>query len=331
VSRIRVLDTFPLDHDGRALLEAASPRLGIDHRADASLDVDTLRGVEVLLCTHAPTPAQAPDLRWLQLGSAGADHLDLDPAWGGKLTVTTASGAYATSIAEYVLGALLYASQDVTARLAVYRARDWPEELAPVGRPLRGATLAIVGYGGIGREVARLAQALGLRVLAVKERPSERTHRRWHPAGTGDPDGSVPERIVGPADLASVAAEADYLVLAAPLTATTRGLVDRTVLRALRPGAWVVNVARGALLDESALLAEVASGRLGGAVLDVTDVEPLPPESPLWTTERILVTPHVAGRRADWPALAPLLAENLGRYANGEPLLNIVDPFGVEG
>lgn len=329
---IRVLDTFPFDDEARALLEASSSSLTIDHRPGAHLDADALRGVEVLLCTHgAPTRAQAPALRWLQLGSAGADHLELDPAWNDKLTVTTASGAYAPAVAEYVLAALLYASQNTTARLANHRARGWPDSRELVGRSLRGATLTVVGYGGIGREVARVACAVGLRVLAVKEHPSERADRRWHLAGTGDPDGSLPERIAGPADLRAIAAETDYLALAAPLTSATRGLVDGAVLRALRPGAWLVNVGRGAVLDEAALVAELTSGRLGGAILDVTDPEPPPPDSPLWSCERVLVTPHVAAHREDWPALARLVADNLGRYARGEPVLNIVASSSVGG
>jgi phosphoglycerate dehydrogenase-like enzyme len=329
---IRVLDTFPFDHEARALLDASSSSLRIEHRPGAHLDADALRGVEVLLCTRtAPMRAQAPELRWLQLGSAGADHLDLDPAWGGELTVSTASGAYAPAVAEYVLAALLHASQDMPARLANQRARGWPETRGLEGRPLRGATLTVVGYGGIGRELARVACALGMRVLAVKENQSERADKRWHLAGTGDPDGSLPERITGPAELRAIAAETDYLALAAPLTSGTRGLVDRAVLRALRPGAWVVNVGRGALLDEAALLAELASGQLGGAVLDVTEQEPLPPDSPLWACERVLITPHVAGRREDWPALARLVADNLARYARGAPVLNIVAPLSVRG
>jgi phosphoglycerate dehydrogenase-like enzyme len=331
VSSIRVLDTFPFDDPARALLDAACSRLAIDHRPGVPLDAGVLRGVHVLLCTQAPSRANAPDLRWLQLGSAGADHLELDPAWRGELTVTTASGVYAVSVGEYVLGALLHASQDMSARLANHRARGWPDQRLPVGRPLRGATLAVVGYGGIGREVARLARAVGLRVLAVKQHPSEHADLRWHVAGTGDPDGSLPEQIVGPADLPAIAGAVDYLVLTAPLTPATRGLVDRTVLRALRPGAVVVNVGRGAVLDELALVEELAGGHLGGAILDVTETEPLPADSPLWSLDNVLVTPHVAARREDWPALAALVAENLGRYERHEALLNIVDPWSVRG
>ncbi len=142
---------------------------------------------------------------------------------------------------------------------------------------------------------------------------------------TGDPDGIIPELIVGPNDLRNIAAEADLLILTVPSTPRTRGIIDRDILGLMRPDAWLINVGRGALVDEDALVATLRAGSIGGAVLDVATQEPLPAGHPLWDLPNCLVTPHIAGtgdRDALWHVTATFLAENLLRYLRDEPLYN---------
>jgi phosphoglycerate dehydrogenase-like enzyme len=230
-------------------------------------------------------------------------------------------------MAEYALGAVLLASERLEARLANQSAQAWQSvrfDLA--GRRLRGRTALVVGYGSVGRETARLLHATGMRILAVKADPAIRVDAGWREPGTGDADGSLPERVVGPERLRDLAADADFVILSLPITDRTRGIVDASVLSAMRPDAWLVNVGRGALIDEAALIETLRLGRIGGAVLDVFVDEPLPPGHAFWSLERCLVTPHVSGiggLDAFWHAAATLLAENLRRDLDGVPLLNV--------
>jgi phosphoglycerate dehydrogenase-like enzyme len=258
------------------------------------------------------------------------EHLFADDPWAPGLTVTNARGVYAVPIGQYVLAEILRINERVDARRALQESRRWPtddEADLLVGRQLRGQVIVVVGYGGVGREVARLAAALGMRVIAVKSRPGQRAEDGFRVPGTGDPSGSIPERIVGLEALTEVVRLADVVVLTAPLTDRTRGLFDRQLIGAIRPDAWFINVGRGAIVDEPALVEALRERRIGGAVLDVFVEEPLPPESPFWTLPNTLVTPHVSGADAAAGELvADLFEENLRRYAAGELLLNVVDP-----
>ena len=307
-------------------LRAMSPDLEIvDVRGDdgfsyASLVDDRL---EVIVGSRAPAElAQVPALRWLQLRSAGVDHLAADPPWRKGITTTNARGVFAVPIAEYVTGMLLRVRQP-----AVWAddqaAHRWPDD-APLISLLRGTTAVVVGYGSIGREIARQLATLGVRIVAVKARPEQTHDDGYRVPGTGDPDGSIPERIVGLEGLSLAAREADTMVVTAPLTAGSRGLVDADVLAALPATAWVVNTSRGALIDEPALLDALRAGRIAGAVLDVFVEEPLPADSPWWDAPNVLVTPHASGVTLRY--FDALVVENVRRYLAGEPLLNRVDP-----
>jgi phosphoglycerate dehydrogenase-like enzyme len=181
-----------------------------------------------------------------------------------------------------------------------------------------------VGYGGIGREIARVAAALGMRVIAVTARPERRTDDAALVPGTGDPDGSIPERIVGLDGLHAALAEADVVSLSVPLTPASRGMIDAAALGALRPDAWLINTGRGAVIREADLLAALHAGRLGGAVLDVFEQEPLPADSPWWDAPNAIITTHVSGADSPGP-LCELMVRNLERFRDGRPLLNVVD------
>lgn len=309
-------------------LRALSPALEVvDVSADPDFDIDAVAdpALEVIVGRRAPRDlGRVPGLRWLQVGSAGVDHLAADPPWAHGLQVTNARGVFAIPMAEYVSGAILRINQPLARWAADQAAHRWPEDEEPVAAIARGRTAVLVGYGSIGREVARQLAALGLRIVAVKPRPEQRVDRSYRVAGTGDPEGAIPERIVGVDALAEAAATADYLVLTLPLTAESRHLVGRAVLATLPPTAWLINVSRGGLVDEPALLQALRAGQLAGAVLDVVEDEPLPADSPLWEAPNVTISPHVSGATTQFRD--DLVIENVRRYLAGEPLLNPVDP-----
>lgn len=332
--RLRVRNVYPLGEEDRAMLAALSPDLEIVHGGEddpAWIDALDDPDVEVLSASYPPaTTSGTPRLRWLATAGAGIEYLAERDPWGHGLTVTNGSGLHAVAMAEYVLGAVLFASEHLGGRLANQAARGWTDvQRALAGRRLRGRTALIVGYGSVGREAARLLHALGLRILAIKADPAARRDAGWVEPGTGDVEGRLPERFAGPDALLDLVPEADYVILSVPATARTAGIVSREVLAAMRPEAWLINVGRGRLIDEDALAEALARHAIGGAVLDVFVDEPLPPESPFWALEDCLVTPHVSGlggMDAFWHATALLLAENLRRELAGEPLLNRTDP-----
>ena len=243
-------------------LRALSPDLDVvDVSGDATFDPLALTDpeVEVVIGSRVPSDlSQVPRLRWLQLRSAGVNHLADDPPWRKGVLVTNARGVYAIPIAEYVSGMVLRIHQP-TAWAGTRRPTPGPTRRPSIS-VVRGTTAVIVGYGSIGREVARQLSSLGMRIIAVKSRPSERRDIAFRVPGTGDPDGSIPERIVGDEALRDAVREADVVVLTLPLTDATRGIVSAEVIAALPARAWLINVARGPLVDEPALLEALRAG-----------------------------------------------------------------------
>jgi phosphoglycerate dehydrogenase-like enzyme len=209
-------------------------------------------------------------------------------------------------MAEYALGWCLWVTQRMDGFRASQRARRW----APVDPiPLRGQTLCVVGLGDIGRRIASAARGLGLRVIGV-------TRSGRGPRGI--------ERVYRPRALRSALARADFVVLTLPLSAATRGLLGVAEIAAMKPSGWLINIARGPIVDEGALLAALESRGIGGAVLDVFDIEPLPPEHPLWTLDNVVITPHISGPSTP-REIAPIFDDNLRRYVAGLPLRHVVD------
>ena len=312
-------------------LRAAAPDIEIESIADpeGTWSIDGLSGdVEVLFGYYPPSDlGRTPNLRWLQVGSTGVGHIDLGKLADRGITLTNASGVHAVAMAEYVLGWLLHIAKHNGEHLANQAARTWPDDVvAASGTLLRDQTVLVVGYGSIGREVARLAHAFGMRVLAVKRRPELHTDSGYRYPATGDLSGEIPDVIGGVDQLPALARQADFMVVCLPLTPATRGLVGRETLRALPSHAWVVNVGRGPTVDSAELEALLEAGAIGGAVLDVFETEPLPGDSPLWSRPNTIVTPHASGNPARvMEIMEPLLVENLRRYVGGLPLLNVVD------
>jgi phosphoglycerate dehydrogenase-like enzyme len=331
---VQVLCTVRFSDDLLAQLRAVSSWLRLAqrtcHKADevaAALagypDVEVLYGFDV-----PPRLLElAPRLRWLQLHTAGADHLRDHPVFKSDIAITTVSGIHATPIAEYALASILAYRWQVPQWTRCQRDGEWPAGRWDLfARPeLRGSTLGILGYGSIGREVARLGHAFGMRVLALR-RSAGSADRGYAVVGTGDPEGRLPERFCPPEALHEMLAECDYVVVTLPLTAATHHWIGEAEFRAMKPTAYLVNVARGAIVDEGALVRALNEGWIAGAGLDVFEQEPLPPDNPLWGLDKALLSPHVSGFTPHYDArAAALFAQNLARYLADQPLLNLVD------
>jgi len=287
-------------------------------------------GCDVLLTFRVPNDiANRASVKWIQLLSAGADHVLGGPLKGSKIPITTASGIHATPIAEYTLASMLAYAHRIHLAIRAQVRHEWMRSGAFMAGvdDIRGKTLGIIGYGSIGRETARLAAAFGMKVLALKRNPSDRVDAGWCPAGLGDPDGKIPARYFGPEECDAILRESDYVSVTLPLTDHTRKFVGERELAAMKPGAYLVNVGRGEVIDESAMAAALSAKKLGGAGLDVFEHEPLEASSPLWDLENVILTPHISGaNRGYMDKACELFAENLKRFAANRPLLNLVDP-----
>jgi len=259
--------------------------------------------------------AGSPKLRWVHTFSAGVDRHVPELAHYERVVLTNNSGAYNVPIAEHVIAMIFAAAKRVPEHLAAQQRHEWQREMPHA--EVREATLVILGMGSIGSELARLAHGVGMRVIGVRRDASRRDPR----------DGAdAVDRIVSTDRFAEVVPEADYLAVTAALTPQTRGMVSAEIIRALKPTAWVINIARGPIVDESALAAAVKEKRIGGAALDVFDTEPLPAGSPLWSLDNAILTPHVSNSspKVRERSLA-LVTENVRRFKAGEQLLNVVD------
>ena len=252
-------------------------------------------------------------LRWVQSTWAGAGEqyaaAELSREELDRVALTTSAGVYATPLAEFALLGLLAFAKDLPRLLRNQADRRWDRFMMA---ELRDWTVLVLGLGGIGREVARLASAFGARTIGVKRTPGEVPHV---------------DEVQSTDRLRELLPRADALVVTLPSTAATRGLLDREALALLPSHAVLVNVGRGAVVDEDALVEALRDGRLAGAALDVFAVEPLPAGSPLWGLPNVLIAPHAAGQSVhDDERLVELFCDNLRRYLDGEPLRNRVDP-----
>ena len=278
------------------------------------------RGAEVYLGFGVPPgilTAGGGTLRWVHSCTAGVSPGLAAALRGTGILFTNSAGVHAEPIADWALTAMAYFARGLDHAVRAQAERRWLQDSFGDRtirvRELSELRVGIVGLGGIGSAIARRALALGMPVAAIRRRPER-----------GGPPGMA---WVGEwADLGRLAAESDVLVIAAPRTAETDAGVSRAVLERLPAGAIVINVSRGALLDEAALLERLEAGVLRGAALDVFATEPLPPDHPLWRHPRVLVSPHVSPvSERFWAREAALILDNVGRYLAGAPLANLVD------
>ena len=277
-------------------------------RADVLFDFDYTNDAEL--------PELCPRVRWIQATSAGIGPFVKRRGYDKRMprtVFTTASGVHARPLAEFCALAMLAFSRGLFTMLEAQRRQHW-ERFA--GTDLLGKAVVIYGHGSIGEEVARASRALGMRTIGVKRSVQGQ-----------DPEALQVDELHPASGLRALLPRADFLVLAAPHTPETEGAIGRTELALLPAGAVLVNVGRGALVDEGALVEALRSGHLGGAALDVFQEEPLPKESPLWTMPNVLVSPHSASTSDRENArLTDLFCRNLRRFLAGEPLENVLDP-----
>ena len=301
--------------------EALPPRIAeVQDLADVRLTkadglAEAMDGADVLYQWHSFSPAlkenwaAASTLKWVHVSAAGVSQLLFDELIRSEVVYTNSRGVLSRAIAEFALGFVLDMAKDSHGSFRLQQEQRWQHRTT---RKIQGQTALVVGTGSIGREIARLFRAVGLQVSGAG-----RSARR------GDADFDV---IHSSQDLASVAGDYDYVVLAAPLTADTKGLVGTDVLAAMKPSARLINVGRGELVDTAALTDALASGSIAGAALDVVHPEPLPADHALWNFENVIITPHMSGDTEDYlDDLGQLFVDNLKRYCNGEPLENVVD------
>ena len=255
---------------------------------------------------------RCPSLRWVASRSAGLDKSLFQELTEGSVVLTNGSGVFSASLGEFALAAILYFAKDFRRMIRNQMAGIW--EAFDV-LPVAGYTVGIVGYGDIGRAVAARTRALGMKVLALR--------RNVSPEGQGD---TLVNEVFGPGRRIEMLARCDYVVAAAPLTAETNGMIGEAEFAAVKPTAVVINVGRGPVIDEAALVKALAEGRIKGAALDVFDEEPLPGGHPFYKMENVLLSPHCADHTPEWhnDAMRFFIAQ-YERFRKGEPLLNVVD------
>jgi phosphoglycerate dehydrogenase-like enzyme len=251
-----------------------------------------------------------PDVRWVHSRAAGLDNLLFPELIESPVVLTNGTGVFSQSLGEFALAAILYFAKDFPRMIRNQRAGRWEQfdvdEIA-------GQTVGIVGYGDIGRAAARRVHAMGMHVLALKR----------HAPSAADP---LIEQFYGPQELSAMLARCDYVVVAAPLTPETRHMIGDAAFAAMKPSAVIINIGRGPVIDQAALVRALESRQIRGAGLDVFEKEPIPPGDPMYTFENVLLSPHCADHTRDWLDQAMrFFLQQYDRFCNGQPLENIVE------
>lgn len=283
---------------------------------DAGRVSDDIEGAEIVMLpwslssTTIASLLRPLSLRWVHTVTAGIDHIVAVMPAERAVQITNAAGVFDVPIAETVLTYILLFAKQIPTLLAQQRERIWRLKRL---HEVAGLTVGILGMGGIGTEVARRCKAFDMRVLGMRRHP--------------EMGGLYVDEMMGQDQLADLLVAAHFVVVALPSTPETQGLIGHAELAMMRPDAVLINVARGAIVDEQALIEVLAAGRIGGAALDVFVEEPLPPESPLWHLPNVMITPHNSWSTPHLQKReAELFLDNLARYVQGDPLINVVDP-----
>jgi phosphoglycerate dehydrogenase-like enzyme len=295
------------------------PQLDVAYRSNSDQGEAQLRDAEIAVTVSLSVKQfeAAKQLRWIHSPAAAVHELIFPELVNSDVVITNGRDVHGPVVAEQVMALLFACAKAIPQAVRLQVKHAWGKETIWNGpnrpREISGATLGLIGLGTIGRAVARHAAALGMRVIATRERPEQ-----------GSPEGVA--QVFGSPQIDVVLGQSGFVVLAAPITPGTRGLMDANRLARMKPDAYLINVGRGPLIDEAALVDALRNQQIAGAALDVFDQEPLPPESPLWDLENLLITPHTAGLTEKlWERQYALLAENLKRYLNHQPLLAPVD------
>jgi len=314
-----VLPRFLLDGHGSEIDAAAAGRANVIADDDPGLADGTPEALEAIVTGIEEAVFErliaAPAVRWVHSISAGVEHLPLARMAERGILLTNSAGAYASAMVEYAVAGMIMLARNLPSWLEGQRERRWLEGDSFGASLLRDKRLGIVGYGAVGRELASAARALGMEVWATKRSPLFLSSEPL-------------DRLLSPDALHELLASSDFVVLCASLNSSSRHLIGEAELGAMKPAAVLVNVARGGLVDEDALVRALREGTLGAAMLDVTTEEPLPPASDLWTAPNLLITPHISGNAPEsWRWEVEFFCSNLRLYLDGSPdrMGNLVD------
>jgi phosphoglycerate dehydrogenase-like enzyme len=311
---VRVLITHGMSEADLSSIRASSKAVVVEISDSKEEALEKAAGAEIIQAGYWSDELlhQASGLKWAHSGGAGVERFMTPDFMSSPVILTNSAGVYAVPMADHVLAMMLYFSRNFDHLVRSQLRREWADRGARNADELCEKTVGIIGLGGIGQEVARRAKGFGMRVLATRRHP--------HLPSTDT------DEVRGVEALPWLLAEADYVVLCPPLTPTTRHIMGEAELHAMKPTAYLFNVGRGGLVEESALIHALQEGRIAGAGLDVFEEEPLPPSSPLWDLPNVLITPHDAGSSPhSHERFLKLFLENLRRYLAGEPLLNVVN------
>ncbi len=321
------------------------PQIEVEQR-NSYKDVDEhIRDAEIFFgwSLRGEQVRAAKKLRWIHSTAAAVHQLMSRELRESDIIVTNARSVHGPVVAEHAIALMFALAKRLPDALRYQQQRVWGQEQISYGHPhpseLAGSSLGLIGYGAIGAEIARRAVGLEMRVLVVRQHPEKGNNALSSPRRPADPSTSLTEsfaarvkgprsgiEILGPDHLDDIICQCDFLVLAAPVTEKTRHLVNAERLARMKPTAYLINIARGALIEEAALIDALRNRHIGGAGLDVFDHEPLPADSPLWDLDNVLITPHTAAISDHmWERHYALIQENLRRYLAGEPLLGLVD------
>ncbi|HEV7220558.1 MAG TPA: D-2-hydroxyacid dehydrogenase [Terriglobales bacterium] len=295
------------------------PQLEVVHLSDDDQIEKEISDAEIAV-TWTLRPNQfnaAKKLRWIHSPAAAVHQLLFPELIASDVILTNGREVHGATVAELVIGLIFALAKKLPLAMRCQQQRVWGQnqvwESRPQPREVAGATLGLIGLGSIGTEVAKRASALGMRVIAVRNR-----------VAAGKPDNV--EQVYPSSQIDLMLSKSDYVVVAAPLTSSTAGMINAERLASMKPDAYLINVSRGQLVDEFALAEALRSGKIAGAALDVFEQEPLPPDSPLWNLQNLLITPHIAGfSRNLWEKHYAFFTENLRRYLSHRPLVAVVD------
>ncbi len=320
MAKTKLLVIGPADHPGLEGLERLRARSELCISDEATVLERQIPQAEVLLLTGLSATMDFPSIwrrarsvRWIHSLSAGVEKLLIEEFVESPVVLTNARGVFKRSLAEFAVLGILFHTKKVRRLIDNQRERRWDHFLVDWAND---RVMGVLGYGEIGRECALLAKGLGLKIHAIRRNPEK---------SAADP---LLDRIFAPEQLHEMLAQLDVLLCAAPLTPQTRHMIGDAEFAAIKPGAIVINVGRGPVIDEAALVRALESARIAAASLDVFEHEPLPADSPLWAMPNVLISPHCTDETEDpdWLELSlRVFAENLDRYQNGSPLENVVD------
>jgi phosphoglycerate dehydrogenase-like enzyme len=336
---MKILIDIPFHEVGFAALQAQGFQVDRIDSGEAEppariLDSDRISDAEVLLCQNPPTNlGDMRALRWIQVTSTGYEQLlGLDLAERG-IRATNSRGCCDLQIAEWNLSMMINLVRDLRRLMGNQDAVIWDRKAAPQGE-IRGRTVGFWGYGGFARETARLARQLAMRVYAYTRHGARTRSETYVVPGTGDPEGLLPHRIFAAGQESAFLAELDFLIVSVPLTRATEGVIGERELRALPPSAYLLNPARGRIVQEAALLRAMQENWIAGAALDTHHHYPLPPEHPFWRQRNVILTPHIAAGGPTPRFLErfwDLFLQNAARFAGGRTLLNELTPAELSG